>query len=333
MEPTRNTASRRTSVLVGLGGVLAAVLLGAVAVLCTPRALADAKDGDFAGLVDIGGGRRMYLECRGTGSPTVILIAGYGNRGSVWSSLSPDVPPPAVLPGVSGFTRVCAYDRPGTIGDSDAPPERSRSDPVPQPRAAEDTVADLHALLRAAGVPGPYVLAAHSLGGLYARLYTAAHPDEVVGLVLVDAAHERYNAELRRLLTPRQLADVQGGTPALRERYPDFELVDADRNDALLSRARVKMPPRPMPLAVLSRGRAVDVPILGFPILEMERTWRTLQDDLATLVPAARHLIADRSGHDIYLDEPALVVEAIRQVVAGVRNPDTWYGLTSCCAK
>lgn len=54
---------------------------------------------------------------------------------------------------------------------------------------------------------------------------------------------------------------------------------------------------------------------------------------LATLVPAARHTIAERSGHDVYLDEPALVVEAIRQVVTGVHNPDTWYGLTSCCAK
>ena len=93
------------------------------------------------------------------------------------------------------------------------------------------------------------------------------------------------------------------------------------------------MPLRPMPLAVLSRGRAVEVPIPGFPTAELERSWRGLQDDLATLVPAARHTIAERSGHDIYLDEPALVVEAIRQVVTGVRNTDTWYGLTSCCAK
>lgn len=267
------------------------------------------------------------------GGPTVILIAGYGNRGSAWSALSPGVPSPAVLAGISGFTRVCAYDRPGTIGASDDPAERSRSDPVQQPRAAEDTVADLHALLQSAHVPGPYVLAAHSLGGLYARLYTAAHPDEVAGMVLVDAAHERYNAELRRLLTPAQLAEAQGGITALRQRYPDFELVDADRSDALLARARAETPMRAVPLAVLSRGRTVDVPIPGFPAAELERTWRGLQDDLATLVPAARHTIAARSGHDIYQDEPALVVEAIRQVVAGVRNPDTWNGLISCCAK
>jgi pimeloyl-ACP methyl ester carboxylesterase len=306
------------------------LLAGCSSAASTPRA---EEDGDVAGLVDIGGGRRMYLECRGTGGPAVILIAGYGNRGSSWNVLSPGVPPPAVLPGVSGFTRVCAYDRPGTIGESLDPSERSRSDPVPQPRAAEDTVADLHALLQAAHVPGPYVLAAHSLGGLYARLYAAAHPDEVTGLVLVDAAHEQYNAELRRLLTPAQFAETQGGTSSLREQYPDFEFVDTDRNDALLAKARVATPLRPMPLAVLTRGRPVEVPIAGFPTEELERSWRAQQDDLATLVPAARHTIAARSGHDIYQDQPALVVEAIRQVVTGVADPDSWYGLTSCCAQ
>lgn len=312
----------------------AGVLLAAAACSSAPSSAPAPGNGDVAGLVDIGGGRRMYLECRGTGAPTVVLIAGYGNRGSAWSALSPDVPPPAVLPGVSGFTRVCAYDRPGTVGESvDDPAERSRSDPVPQPRPAEDTVADLHALLQAAHVPGPYVLAAHSLGGLYARLYDAAHPDDVAGLVLVDAGHERYDAELRRLLTPALLADVQNGASSLRGRYPDFELVDADRTDALVARARADVPLRPVPLAVLTRGRPVDVPIPGFPVSELEESWHALQDDLATLTPGARHTIAARSGHDIYQDEPALVVESIRQVVTGVRDPETWYGLISCCAR
>ncbi|MDD7931998.1 alpha/beta fold hydrolase [Actinomycetospora straminea] len=290
-------------------------------------------DGDDGRLVDIGGGRRLYLECRGTGGPTVVLIAGYGNRGSAWDALSPSVPPPAVLPGVAAFTRVCAYDRPGTIGESiDDPADRSRSDPVPQPRPAEETVADLHSLLQAAQVPGPYVLAAHSLGGHYARLFQAAHPDDVAGMVLVDAAHERYDDELRSLLTPEQFADVQSSSSSLRETYPDFELVDTERTGALVARARAEGPLRPMPLAVLTRGRPVDVPLPGFPVAELEQRWQALQDDLATLTPHARHISAARSGHDIYQDEPALVVEAVRQVVTGAQSPDTWYGLTSCCA-
>src|SRR5215212_12265722 len=79
---------------------------------------------------------------------------------------------------------------PGTyasIGEEDFV---SRSDPITQPRTTPEVVAELHALLQAAHVPGPYVLAAHSLGGLFARLYASTYPDEVVGLVLVDAYSE-----------------------------------------------------------------------------------------------------------------------------------------------
>ena len=130
-----------------------------------------------------------------------------GNDADTWDTvgLPPGSGQTAVLPGVAAFTRVCAYDRPGTILDFD---HRSRSDPAPMPRTAGDIVADLHALLTAAAVPGPYVLAGHSFGGLVARLYAATYPDEVVGLVLVDAAHEDYYAAMREVLTPEQRADV-----------------------------------------------------------------------------------------------------------------------------
>ena len=94
-----------------------------VAPVTTTPSSADPTDGstdtqaDFAGLVDIGGGRKMYLECRGQGTPTVVLVSGYGDTGGVWSVDVPGFPQqPHVLPAVAGFTRVCAYDRPGTIG-------------------------------------------------------------------------------------------------------------------------------------------------------------------------------------------------------------------------
>ena len=91
---------------------------------------------------------------------------------------------------IAATTRVCAYDRPGTyasVGDQDFV---SRSDPVPQPTTAQAVVTDLHALLHAAGVPGPYVLAGHSLGGFISRMYASTYPDEVVGMVLLDAYSE-----------------------------------------------------------------------------------------------------------------------------------------------
>src|SRR5215211_183824 len=104
-----------------------------------------AASGDFTGLVDIGDGRRLWLECRGAGGPTVILEAGAGNDADTWDTvgLPAGWEQTAVLPGVAAFARVCTYDRPGTILDSD---HRSRSDPVPMPRTAGDILADLHAL-------------------------------------------------------------------------------------------------------------------------------------------------------------------------------------------
>src|ERR1700731_107562 len=93
-----------------------------------------AGSGDFAGLVDIGGGRQMYLECRGTGSPTVVLVAGLKGSAEDWNIA--EKPSPTVFAEVAKFTRVCAYDRPGTPVDE----KPSRSDPVQQPTTAGDAV-------------------------------------------------------------------------------------------------------------------------------------------------------------------------------------------------
>ena len=107
----------------------------------------------------------------------------------------------SVFDGVAAFTRVCAYHRPGTIAGS----QRSRSDRAPMPRSAADIVADLRALLAAAGVHPPYVLVGHSFGGLVVRLFVSTVPqDEVVGLVLVDAAQEEFCMKLKALMTPEQ---------------------------------------------------------------------------------------------------------------------------------
>ena len=112
-----------------------AVLLFAFA-LGTPRAAspaASAAQGDFAGFVDIGSGRRLYLECRGTGSPVVVLEAGYRSAARIWSEdlHQPGAPRTMVLAGVAVFTRVCAYDRPGTVAALNDNVRQSRSDPIP----------------------------------------------------------------------------------------------------------------------------------------------------------------------------------------------------------
>ena len=178
-------------------------------------------DGDFAGYVGIGDGRRLYLECHGAGSPTVILEAGLRSRSDFWSERTDETVGQTVFPGIARFTRVCAYDRPGTtLGTTDF----SRSDPVPMPRTARDAVADLRALIKAAPIPGPHVLVGHSTGGLIVRMYASLYPKRVAGLVLVDALSEF----LRRGLTPDQLAAYDelnnGPLPGL-EQYTDLEQI------------------------------------------------------------------------------------------------------------
>jgi pimeloyl-ACP methyl ester carboxylesterase len=280
--------------------------------------------GNFAGLIDIGAGRKMYLECSGSGSPTVILESGYRNDADIWSAeLEPGTSP--VFSQVARFTRVCAYDRPGTFLDPD---HLGRSTPVPMPRTARNLVSDLHALLERAHVLGPYVFAAHSFGGIFARLYASTYPKEVVGMVLVDALSEK----VRTGLTPeRWKLYVNFGftkpTPGL-EKYKDIEVLDVNASLDQMEKAASAEPLRPMPLFVLTQGQPFDLspwqPLpADFPGA-LDKAWHTSQDALATLAPNAKHKIATKSSHYIQAQEPQLVIDAIKQVVEAVRNPSTW---------
>ena len=236
------------------------------------------------------------------------------------------------------FTRVCAYDRPGTYAFIDDEIFPSRSDAVAQPRTVPEMVDELHALLQAAEIPGPYVLAGHSWGGFMARLYAATYPDEVVGLVLVDA----YSELLEDVMPPEKWqalvrlnqelgSDVVHPIPD----YGDAESTGYGADNAVVREAVAASPLPPMPLAVFAHGKPFSLPAdaPGSPPAELERYLLAANEAQAALVPNARFTVASESGHDIHQDQPELVIEAIRQVVAGVRNPDTWYDLASCCAE
>jgi pimeloyl-ACP methyl ester carboxylesterase len=136
----------------------------------TVREQADAAAYPMSGqLVDVGG-HRLHLTCTGSGSPTVVLQPGGGDFSSVWARIAP---------AVAARTRVCVYDRPG----------RGWSEPTDSPQDASQVAADLHTLLQRAHVPGPYVLAGHSFGGLYVLTHANRYPDDVVGMVLIDSTN------------------------------------------------------------------------------------------------------------------------------------------------
>ncbi len=301
-------------------GARAFLLLVALAAAPGPAA----AGGEFAGLIDIGGGRRMYLECRGVGAPTVVLVGGLRASAEDWSIA--DNTASAVFPEIAKFTRVCAYDRPGTpVGETP-----SRSDPAAQPTTAADAVADLHALLRAADETGPYVLVGHSYGGLVVRLYAMTYPEEVSGLVLVDALAEG----LRDAETPEQWAVqrklIDGDVRESLVLYPALERIDVDRS---FDQIRAAPPLRPLPLFVLSADRPwgpqvpamiaagklpADIPPdFGY---VTDAAQKVAQERLARLAPNARHITNTNSGHEIHKEQPQLVVDAIREVVEAVRR-------------
>jgi hypothetical protein len=162
----------------------------------------------------------------------------------------------------------------------------------------------------------------------------------VVGLVLIDAYSERQETLMpaERWAAVLRLAQETGSNTVFSiEGYGEMETVDYFADNGVVREAVAASPLPPLPLAVLAHGGSFAPPAeilapYGLPPAELEGFLRANYESLATLVPQARFFVASESGHDIHQDQPELVIEAIRQVVEGVRNPDTWADLTSCCA-
>ncbi len=271
------------------------------------------------------GSYRLYLHCTGInfpGRPTVILEAGLGDTSLVWSKVQPEV---------AAFARVCSYDRAGY----------GWSDNGSLPRTAERMIQEMDTLLTTAGVPGPYVLVGHSYGGFLMHHYTSTYPQQVVGLVLVDAAHpEQYqNLELRQEMVkarqrlspclpsaPFGIMRIFGLLDGLAAMYPPAvqPMVKAhlyqtrfcqtiENEYAVLEESftQVSASQRSfgdLPLVVLTHG-------LPLPDPQAEQAWQALQKDLATNSSNSTHRIATGSGHHIHLEQPDLVTTAIRQVL------------------
>jgi len=294
----RSPSGERGAVAIGTDGSL----VDALGLDQAPPTLV--PGGRYNGWFDVGGGRRLFLRCTGTGSPTVMFDNGLT---ADWYDLQNQLSP---------LTRVCSYDparQAGPLG---------RSDPAPGPRTGLDRVRDLHALLGAAHVPGPYVLVGHSNGGLFSLLYASRHPEQVAGMVLIDGVHPDYHRrsiEVAKRFVPRQL---WGGLVAAACGIPpvqvDAELMDICRAEAQTRAALAAHPLRRMPLAVITRGGLHFSP-RSEPDAQ-ERLWRQLQNELAAMQPDSSHVIATRSGHDIQHEQPELVLAQVRRVVVAVRS-------------
>ena len=287
---------------------------------------------DSAGLVDLGNGRSIFMECRGSGGPTVVLVAGMGERAETWmaTSADPSSTQGSVFPAVGGFTRVCAYDRPGTGAATESGVEPTRSTPMEQAATVGDSAADLDRLLTASGETGPYVMVGHSLGGPIVRLYAAAHPEEVAGLVFVDALSE----DVGDGLTPPQLASFEQLNDPVSQGRP------AGSEEALYSASVVPLlreaaDVTAVPTVILTADQWPFTPeffessessgaLPEFVTKEFtDALWAAqlkAQDAFAAKYPGANHITKTDAGHYIHRDNPELVITSIRDVVDQVRS-------------
>lgn len=288
-------------------------------------------------LVDIGG-RKIHLDCRGQGSPTVVFEAGLDTSGSLsWTK---------VQNAVAGVTRACAYDRAGIMW----------SDAKAMPQHADAVADDLHAVLAAAGEKAPLILVAHSLGGPYSMAYTRKFGDQVAGLVFVDASHPDQDAQLAAVTNPAPEPDAkamqslaslswtgivrllspaaeQPGVP-VQVSKPDnayfstslagmaSELVGADRTFKEGGALRTL---GDRPLVVLTAMAPPSDAMLKSGLVSEQgaarerAVWKSLQEDEASWSTRSRHVLLPDASHYIQYDRPDAVIAAVRSVVDMVR--------------
>ena len=274
-------------------------------------------------LVDVGG-HRLHLHCTGSGSPTVVLEPGAGMSSSTMGWIAP---------AVARDTRVCVYDRAG----------RGWSDPTDTTQDATQIATDLHTLLQRANEPGPYVLAGHSFGGLYALTYAAQYPTEVAGMALIDStapvsapippttAAGSYDPKSRisgllsstaRFGLMRLVVGLSGDTlPPASERAERASLATTEHlrstiDEYLAGGISAKEASSlttfgDKPLFVLTAGEGSSA------------GWMPRQDELAALSTNAAHHVVEGATHaDLVVDERAAAAtsQAIRHLVASVRS-------------
>jgi len=238
------------------------------------------------------GGYRIHIEESGSGQ-SVVFESGLGEDTTTWRDVQPQV---------AQFAKTLTYDRPG-IG---------KSEPSPNPRTIRQMSLELHTLLHAAGVPPPYVLVGHSLGGLIVEVFVCAYPAEVAALVLVDPAEPRLDEVLQAHMsaadwTAREKA-LNGALPQMPPAVKaELQALQQSSKDALN-----RIPPPHIPFVLLT-GTKKNPDFPGNP-LEQDLKLQ-LHNELLAQIPDGKHVLVPNSRHYIQNDAPEVVIHEIREVV------------------
>lgn len=284
-------------------------------------------------LVDVGG-FRLHVEKIGSGSPVILLEAGSRESSLIWRDL------PEKL---AEFATVVRYDRAGYAW----------SDPARTERSGDNIVQELHTALEQEGIRGPYILAGHSAGGMYSRLFAEKYKDEVEGLVLIDARPENYSRETDPIFENEGFDSATAGMPStsvikllqmsgalrlfqhsLLAQMPEKEralfvnveassrfLETAEEEDKLLAEAEQALRNQrlgSLPVKIITHGIPNDATAFGMSAEashKLEDIWQAQQRDMLRLSTESELIVAERSGHMVMHDEPDLVIEAIKRII------------------
>ena len=323
---------------IGLLALLAAVMLTGFAYEMWARHASAAEFPPRGTLVDIGG-RRIHLDCRGTGAPIVVFESGLDMYGSLsWS---------AVQDQVAQTTRACSYDRAGILW----------SDRAPGRRNGAAIASDLHAALQAAGERGPYVMVGHSLGGPYVMTFARQFGDDVAGIVFVDASHPDQQQRMKQALGQQAEPSMAGpklaaalawmGVPRLFAGSVGHARAPARANAAMSAYLPLSL--RPMldeqaaidttfsdagalrslgerPLVVLTAAapmQAADLAVMKLTSEQgrrLQAVWFELHDEETSWSSHGRQVRLDDSHHYIQFERPDAVIDAVRAVVNEIRG-------------
>jgi len=251
---------------------------------------------DVGQLVDAGG-FRLFIRCTGQGSPTVVMDAGLDGTHLAWVKVAPEA---------AKSTRTCVYDRAG-LGES----ERG-----PTPRTSQMNAETLHTLLSNANVAGPYLLVAHSLGGWNIRMFAGLYPQEVAGMVFVDATLPEDQTYYEQSLTPAQ----QQAVDKVQKQGVEGRTFDFKASAAQVLAARLPDVPAVVltsdPAKLQEELQAVYGP--GFPAGKVVQFWQERETALARRFAQGKLVVATGSGHQIPGEQPGLVIDAISQILKAI---------------
>ena len=250
----------------------------------SPATTQAAAAGTIDGLFDVGG-HQLYLACQGSGSPTLVYLHGLGDDSEGAAS---------IYAPLTDRARVCVYDR-ANVGKSGSEPGR---------HTGADSVRELHALLDAAAVRGPYLLVGWSFGGLLATMYAGTYPDQVMGMLLLDSTLPT-NDELQALVPKDERARAVAEVEANPERVEVYRTLDQAK--ALVG----KVPDVPV---TYMAAEPVELPPT-WPVERMRAFFRTQRSEFVSRFPQGR-LVRVKSSHDIASELPDRVLQEAEKLLS-----------------